>query len=152
MPTSAFGFSILMLFAGCGIPIMAALNASVGERFGSAAFAAIILALVALVCLSAWFFIENPDLNLEVRNLQPVYLLAGAFFAFYIVSITVSAPRIGIGNAVFLVLLGQIFTALLIDQFGLFGAPVIKLSPERVIGVLMMIAGIALTRKVDFSL
>ena len=152
MPASAIGFSILMLLAGCGIPIMAALNANVGERVGSATLAAILLTLAALVCLIAWFVVENPDLNLDLGNLQPAYLLAGVFFAFYIVSITASAPQIGVGNSVFLVLLGQTFSALLIDQLGLFGAPVIKLSTERMIGVLLMIAGIALTRKTDVSL
>ena len=36
---------------------------------------------------------------------------AGCFFAIYVVSITFVAPKIGLGNAIILVVVAQIFTA-----------------------------------------
>ena len=60
---------------------------------------------------------------------QPKYLLLGGFLvAFYVLSVTWIAPRFGVGNAVFCVLLGQMLAASVIDHFGLFGAVARPLS------------------------
>ena len=56
---------------------------------------------------------------------QPKHLfLAGLLVAFYVLSITWVAPRFGLGNAIMCVLLGQLISAAVIDQFGLMGAMV----------------------------
>ena len=41
---------------------------------------------------------------------------------FYILSITTIAPKFGIGNAVFFVLIGQLASAAVIDHFAFFAA------------------------------
>ncbi|PKF80636.1 hypothetical protein CW749_04685 [Vibrio sp. vnigr-6D03] len=51
------------------------------------------------------------------------YFMGGIFLAFYILSITWVAPKIGTSNTVFLVLLGQILASTLIDNFGWFNTP-----------------------------
>ena len=56
------------------------------------------------------------------------------------------APRFGLGNAIFFVLLGQLLSAAVIDHFGLFNAPEARLSLLRVCGLLVMAAGIWLTQ------
>ena len=65
----------------------------------------------------------------------------------YVLSITWAAPRIGIGNAVFFVLLGQLIAAALIDHFGLWGAMVATLTPRRLVGIAVMAQGVYLARK-----
>jgi transporter family-2 protein len=49
---------------------------------------------------------------------------------------------------VFFVLLGQIVTAALIDQFGLFGALKSSLTPKRYIGIAFMLIGTYLARRI----
>lgn len=49
-------FACLMLATGIGIPVMAALSATVGAKYGSPAFAASILFLVALAVTVAFLF------------------------------------------------------------------------------------------------
>jgi hypothetical protein len=67
---------------------------------------------------------------------QPTYLLGGGLLvAFYVLSVTWIAPRFGIGNAIFCVLLGQMISATAIDHFGLFGAMVKPLSLARASGI-----------------
>jgi transporter family-2 protein len=68
--------------------------------------------------------------------------------AFYVLSITYSAPRIGVANAVFFVLVGQIVAAGLIDQFGLFGTVISPLTWQRYLGIALMLAGTFLARRV----
>ncbi len=51
MPTSSY--ALIMLLAGIGIPLLAALNAALGTRLGSAVAAGAILFVVALLCTLA---------------------------------------------------------------------------------------------------
>ena len=67
--------------------------------------------------------------------------------AFYVLSITYIAPRFGVGNAVFFVLLGQLISSAIIDQFGLFGAKPAPLSLTRAAGIAMMAGGVLLTQR-----
>jgi transporter family-2 protein len=78
----------------------------------------------------------------------PLYYAGGLVVAFYILSITWTAPRIGVANAVFFVLLGQIVAAALVDQFGLFGALKSSLTPQRSIGIVFMLIGTYLARRI----
>ena len=58
------------------------------------------------------------------------------------------APRFGVGNAVFFVLLGQLISAAAIDHFGLFGAQISPLSLTRAAGIGLMAAGVFVTQQV----
>jgi transporter family-2 protein len=66
---------------------------------------------------------------------------------FYVLSVTWSAPRIGVGNAIFFVLLGQLIAAAAIDHFGLFGALKTTLTMKRALGLLVMALGVYLAKK-----
>ncbi len=79
---------------------------------------------------------------------QPKHLLLGGFFvAFYVLSVTWIAPRFGVGNAVFCVLLGQMLAASVIDHFGLFGAVVRPLNLMRASGIGLMALGVLLIQR-----
>ena len=79
---------------------------------------------------------------------QPKYLLAaGLLIAFYVLSVTWVAPRFGVGNAIFCVLLGQLLSAAVIDQFGLMGAVVRNMSLLRAGGIACMAAGLLMVLK-----
>jgi transporter family-2 protein len=67
--------------------------------------------------------------------------------AFYLLTITWVAPRFGVGNAVFCVLLGQMVAASLIDHFGLFGAREVPVTMTRLFGILTMAGGLALIQR-----
>ena len=113
----------LMLATGIGIPIMAALSAGVGTRYGSPGFAASVLFLVALSMSLAFLFLVEGGLRPAPRAALPVhYYCGGVFVAFYVLSVTWVAPRFGVGNAVSFVLLGQLVSMAVIDHFGLLGS------------------------------
>ena len=125
-------FATIMLLAGIGIPIMAAMTSSLGKHLNSpvaasafAFFMAFCIALLALMITDKSFVKQIPS--------APKYLfVAGAFIAFYVLSISFVAPHFGIGNAIFFVLLGQLLSAAIIDHYGLFGAQINHLSMMRV--------------------
>ena len=138
-------FACLMLATGIGIPVMAALSATVGAKYGSPAFAASILFLVALAVTVAFLFSVGGGLKpFPTTSLPFSYYLAGVFVAFYVLSVTWVAPQFGVGNAVAFVLLGQIIAMAAIDQFGLLGAPVRAITLQRLIGLILMSVGVLL--------
>jgi transporter family-2 protein len=136
----------LMLLAGMGIPLMAALNADLGIRLQSALAAVVVLCGVALtVTLGLMALQPRPNWQ-ALASAPPASLLAGVLFVLYIASITWAAPRIGLGHAVLMVLVGQLIGAALIDHFGLFGAMPTHMNLRRFIGLCLVVLGAVLSR------
>ncbi|HEY1630754.1 MAG TPA: DMT family transporter [Rhizomicrobium sp.] len=139
--------ALLMFATGVGIPTMAALNARLGAQLGSPWAAAFLLFVFATAVAGAALMITGlPKQGWLVA--PPLYYAGGLLVAFYVLSITWAAPRMGVANAIFFVLVGQILTAATIDQFGLFGAMKSPLTGQRWIGVALMLVGVFLARRV----
>jgi len=141
-------YALVMLMAGIGIPVLAALNAALGTRLGSPVAAAAILFVIALSITSIALIFSGPAAIAGAITAPKHLFLAGVLVAFYILSITFVAPKFGVGNAVFFVLLGQLISAAAIDHFGLFGAQISPLSLTRMIGIGLMGAGVFVTQLV----
>ena len=140
--------TLIMLAAGIGIPVLAAMNAQLGKIIGSPAAAACILFVVACACAGITALLTQPGAFAKL-TLAPKHLFfAGVLIAFYLLSITWIAPIIGLGNAVFLVLLGQLCAAAAIDHFGLFNATITPLTWTRAGGLALMASGVFLVQKV----
>ena len=138
-------YALLMLAAGLGIPVMAALNGNLGTRLNSPALATTILFVVGgLISLSYLLLTEGiPKFN--APEPPPYYFyLGGIFVTFYILSMTWVAPKFGVGNAVSFVLLGQLISMAIIDHFALLGAPQSTLSVQRLTGLFFMVVGVFL--------
>jgi transporter family-2 protein len=75
--------------------------------------------------------------------------LGGLVVAFYVVSATLLAPRMGVGNFIICAVSAQILSAMVVDHFGLFGAAVRPLNLLRGIGVVLLLAGILITQLGD---
>lgn len=140
-------YSLIMLAAGIGIPVLAALNAALGRQIGSPAMAAAVLFVIAFSIAAAAALLTQPSAINRLSSAPKYLFLAGTLVAFYILSITWIAPVIGVGNAVFLVLLGQLISAAAIDHFGLFAAQVHHITASRAAGIALMAVGVLLTQK-----
>lgn len=137
----------IMFLAGIGVPVLAALNAALGQRLGSPAAAAVIL-FAAAFCAAFVFWLIQGRGGMGLTSQTPPHLFTGGLFvAFYVLSITFIAPQIGVGNAVFFVLIGQLVSAALIDHFGLFGARPAPLEAKRILGLTFMALGVWITQR-----
>lgn len=143
MPT----YAITMLAAGIGIPVLAAMNAALGRHLGAPMLAGAVLLAVGFLTASAVALITGPGALVKLASAPRHLLLAGLLLAFYVLSITAIAPKFGVGNAIFFVLVGQLLSAATIDHFGLFGAQSVPLSWSRLCGLLLMATGVVLTQK-----
>lgn len=143
---SNFSYATIMLVAGFGIPVLAALNAALGRTISAPAAASVILFVVAFLTALVVALFTGPQAIARAADAPKHLFLAGALIAFYVLSITYIAPHFGVGNAVFFVLLGQLVSAAAIDHFGLFGAQQTALSFTRAAGIMVMGFGVFLTQ------
>ena len=136
-------YSLVMLIAGLGIPVMATLNGGLGSKLESPALAATILFSVGLLVAIVYLLsTEGLPASIYLPN-TPWYLYLGGFFVmFYILSITWVAPHFGVSNAVSFVLLGQLIAMSVIDHYGLLGATQYSLNLQRIAGLLLMAVGV----------
>jgi transporter family-2 protein len=137
----------MMLVVGMGIPVTAALNAVLGTHLGSPVAASTILFGIGFVLTALILaFVGLPAAG--AFSGVPMWSYAAVIgVVAYVLAVTWSAPRIGVGNAIFFVLLGQLIAAATIDHFGLFGALKTTLTAKRALGLLVMALGVYLAKK-----
>jgi transporter family-2 protein len=141
-------FPGLMLTAGIGIPVMAALNSHLGAKLGSSALATALLFFVGFT-LSFAFLLKTEGMPGSIfrANVPWYFYLGGLLVAFYVLSVTWVAPQYGVGNAISFVLLGQLIAISLIDHYGLLGAQQSLLDGKRLLGLALMVSGVFLVIK-----
>lgn len=137
-------YASVMLLAGLGIPVMAALNGGLGSKLQSPALATTILFVVGGLLSIIYLLISGSMPKTMPQNIPAYLYLGGAFVIFYILTITWIAPKIGVGNAIAFVLLGQIVSMAAIDHFKLLGAPHNPVNLVRLIGLALMMLGVFL--------
>jgi len=147
LTASTARYAAVMLAAGVAVPIMATMNAGLGQRLASPAAAASILFAVALLTALLTMFLTGVPAKSLWQGPPFALFFAGLLIAFYVLAITSIAPKFGIGNAVFVVLLGQMISAAAIDHFGLMGAKVDPLTWTRASGIVVMALGVFLTQR-----
>ena len=136
-----------MLAAGLGIPILASLNAALGQFIGSPVVAVIVLLGVAFLSICLISLTTNNFPMTKLIEAPKHLFIAGFFVVFYMLSVTAIAPHFGIGNAIFFVLLGQLISAAFIDHFALFGSSGSALTLTRATGLALMSLGVWLTQQ-----
>ena len=148
MPSSQALYVAIGLLAGVAVPLLASINAAFGQAIGNVWWASLALCAVAFVTILGVSLATGSGLPgpSAFAGAAWWHVTAGCFFTVYIVSMTFVAPRIGLGNAIVLVVVAQIVTAVVIDHFGLLGAPVTPLDWKRALGVAFLVAGVVLAR------
>ena len=144
----SYSFSAsIMLAAGLGIPILASLNAALGQFIGSPVVAVIVLLGVAFLSICLISLTTNNFPMTKLIEAPKHLFIAGFFVVFYMLSVTAIAPHFGIGNAIFFVLLGQLISAAFIDHFALFGSSGSALTLTRATGLALISLGVSITKQ-----
>ena len=138
------------LFIGAILPVQAVLNTKLGKQTGGPLISSLLSFLVGLICL----FIVNLFVNytalshMKLLSVSPWYVWMGGLLGAIFVSCVIFVnQQQGVALTFALVVAGQIFISLLIDHFGLFGSFVRPLSIPKIIGALLIIAGLVLIKK-----
>ena len=109
------------------------------------AFAVLVSLPCALTALLVW---ERSFAGVRAALHEPAWLWLGGVMSVYIVfAITVGPPRIGVTATIAIVIAGNLVSAAAIDRFGLFGVERVGLAWPRVLGIVVLALGAALTLK-----
>lgn len=134
--------------AGAFIPVMAALNARLGRTLGEPLHAVWCLFAVGLLAASVASVAVNgrlPGIS-ALRGVPPMSLAGGLIVGFYVVSVTLLVPRLGVGPTILFAVSAQILTSSLIDHFGLLGMPLRPIGTARALGLALLIVGLAIAQ------
>lgn len=139
-------FSAWSALAGGLIPVMAAMNGTLGRTIASPIHASLILCFAGTLGVIAVLIAFRPAMPAaeSFAKVPPFAWFGGIGMMFYALSATFLAPRFGVGNFVICVVVAQLVASSLIDQFGLFGAPVQPLGIKRLIGLGVLAVGAGL--------
>ena len=142
-------FLVLALAAGVLLPVQAGLNAQLRSALGSpiaAAFISFLVGTAALAAVALAFRVSFPFSRAWAVT-HPVQWSGGIIGALYVFAAVVLAPKLGAGTLVAAVVAGQMITSLLLDHYGLIGFPVHSLSPVRLVGAALVMAGVVLIQR-----
>jgi transporter family-2 protein len=136
----------LALLAGIAGSVQIAVMGNLGDRIGTLQALAFATVVQVVITTGALLLMRRSLQGFADAVHQPVWLwIGGAMGAFIVFSITVAGPRIGTAATIGLLIGGQLAMGVLIDRFGLFGLDRIPLHWPRVLGVLLLAAGAALS-------
>jgi bacterial/archaeal transporter family-2 protein len=136
------GLAVTLTVAVGGlIALQAPINAGLGRETGGVAAAFVsftigTLLLAVLVTIAGqWGGIRS------VGDVEWYYLLGGALGVAYVYTVLVTVSSIGAGAVAAATVTGQLTASVIIDRMGILGLEQQPLSPERLIGVALLLAG-----------
>jgi transporter family-2 protein len=109
-------------------------------RMGNALFWCIGALMAVIIGLSGW----DVEFFTKVKAVPPYLFVAGALGASLVFCIAWLMPQIGAGPCTVVMLTGQIISAMIISHFGWLGSPVQPVSMIKIVGTLVMIAGVCM--------
>lgn len=132
---------LLTAVAGGLIALQAPINAGLGRATGSlpaalVSFAVGTLALATIVVLSG----KAGGLG-STFDVSWYYLLGGLLGAVYVANALIAVSAIGAGGVAAATIAGQLAASVAIDRLGLFGLDEVPLTPERILGIALLMAG-----------
>jgi len=134
---------LLVLVSGVGISVQSGVNGELGKRIGTleGSFISFLIGLVALLLLM--FFLGKGNVN-EVFQVPKWQLIGGLLGAFYIFTMVLTVPQIGVGAFVTTAIVGQIVMSVAIDHFGWFGRQPLPINWQRAAGIALLFVALFL--------
>ena len=147
-PLSLLGLYILAAGAGVSFVFQQAVNANLRAEIGSPWWAGFISYLGGTLAMLAMILVlREPWLTAPAMSRASLMSWTGGIFgAIYIAVSILLLPRLGAALVVALIVLGQMLGALAFDHFALLGVPENPVSPGRLIGAALLVAGVVLIR------
>ena len=136
---------ILTAAAGGLIALQAPINSTLGRSVGTfqGAFVSFVVGTIALAIVASLSRGGMAQLG-EIRGLSWYYLIGGLLGAVYVSTVLVTVRHLGAGGVTAATIAGQLTLSVIVDHFGWLGVDRQAISPARVAGILLLVAGVAL--------
>lgn len=147
---SLAGFFVAAGIVGLVSSVQPGMNARLGAAAGSPFYGGLTNFLVGVVVVLAVLLalylrgdVTAPNLK-QMTSVPWWAWLGGLFGAMYVCTAIFVVPKIGGVNYFVCIVVGQIVGHLIIDRWGLLGLSTHPITPTRVVGVVLVIAGMLL--------
>ena len=145
MSSPAFA-AALAFAAGLGGAVQIAVQARLGDRVGSLEAVTTAAVVGCTIALAALLVARRSLAGVGEGIAGPKWqLLGGVMSVFIVLAITVAGPRIGIVATTAFLIAAQFGLAAAIDRYGWFGVERVPLTWPRVLGIVLLLIGSALT-------
>lgn len=140
-------FLPLALGIGIAMAIQTALNTQLRESLHSPLQAAFISFLIGTIVLGLLVSFEDATKpSLAQLGQIPWYLWLGGFLGVYAISVSIyTAPKFGFLTLSGVIIFAQLGMSMLLDHFGWLGNEKIPVNWQRVLGAIMIFAGVIFT-------
>lgn len=136
---------VFAILVGAGLTIQVGMNATVRLTLGSPVIATIVNFGVGLAALVLLAVATGARVVPGSAASVPAWAWFGGLLgASYVAATTVLGPRLGAAALLALTLAGQMVAALLVDHYGVIGFPQNPVTPARLAGAALLVAGVLL--------
>jgi len=138
-------FASLAIAAGIAVAFQGATNQGLLKSAGMGPALVVNTVVVLVGAIGLWIATGARTTFFPADASWPFYL--GGVFGFIVIAAAVLVfPRLGAAYTIALMVCGQCLAAMIIDHYGLLGMERTPVTPQRVIGVLLVAAGVAVFR------
>jgi transporter family-2 protein len=133
----------VVLTAGAGglIALQAPINAGLGKATGDLP-AAMISFLVGTAALVLIVVLSGKAGGVShTADVRWYYLLGGLLGAVYVANALIAVSTIGAGGVAAATIAGQLTASVVADRLGILGLQQVSLSPQRILGVALLLVG-----------
>jgi transporter family-2 protein len=138
---------VCTIAVGLLVGLQPASNAAMAKHVGDlgAAFVSLVVATTIITVLL--FLAGHPGQLAGVTALRPEHLIGALGTAAVVTVGLVAVKPLGAGAVIALLVTGQVVIAVAADRFGWFGLHHVAISPVRLVGVALVIAGTLLVTR-----
>lgn len=142
-------FWIVLIFAtGAILPFQAGLNTRLGKIAGNPIYASLISFLVGTGVLFCYVLVTRQAVAWNELKATPWYVwLGGVFGALYVTLTILAFPKLGPGLMFGLIVAGQMTVSVWLEHRNILVAEPHPISAMKVLGVVLIIAGVVIIRK-----
>lgn len=134
---------IIALVSGALMSIQGVFNTGVTKQTSVWVASSFVQLTALIVCIIAWFVTGREGTFSSLFQIQDKYMLVGgALGAFITFTVIQSMSSLGPAKAVMLIVTAQLVVAYIIELFGMFGSEKVPFQWRKVIGLVIIIAGI----------
>jgi transporter family-2 protein len=140
---------VVALVSGACLPIQAGVNSALRFHLGRPEIAALVSFSVGFLALLVWVLVtRQPWPSAAQAGRAPWWVWTGGVIgAFYVTTVVLLTPRLGVAATLAISIAGQMVTAVALDHYGALGVPLRAFSPGRALGAALLVAGVVLIRR-----
>ncbi|MFO0582625.1 MAG: DMT family transporter [Anaeromyxobacter sp.] len=145
----AYLLVLFALLAGVSLPVQAGVNAALARGVGRPEWAGVVSFAVGLVGIAAYALVSRARVptTAELAGIPGWAWTGGLIGAFYVTSVILLTPRLGLALTMGFAVAGQLVGALVLDQIGAFGLDARPVTLSRAVGVVLLVVSVLLIRR-----